>query len=120
MNAGRKWLQIFLDILAYEFDHPDDGQLLSEGADRLVAKHPVLGRAFILFVGEVIVLHLANVLDDRFDLMSKKFWSTIRGILWRREPSVNNLISTGCASCSRANRTSSSVARIIRTFSDGL
>ncbi|BCP41479.1 hypothetical protein MINTMi27_15720 [Mycobacterium intracellulare] len=79
MNASRKWLALFLDILTYEVDHSSDGQLLSEGADRLVERFPIAGRAFILCVGTVITLHLANVLDDRFDPMAKIFWRQIKG-----------------------------------------
>lgn len=71
MNAGQKWLQLFFDILGYEFD---DGPLLSEGADILVERHPILGRLFIILVGAVVTVHLANLLDPRYDIMAQSFW----------------------------------------------
>lgn len=73
-DAVHKWLQLIFDIVSYEFDHGDDGQLLSEGADRLVMKHPVLGRIVIVATGTIITLHLANLINDRYDLMCKDFW----------------------------------------------
>ena len=75
MNAGQKWLQLFFDILGYELD---DGPLLSEGADALVDRHPVLGRLIIICAGAVITLHLANMLDPRYDIMAQPFWKTLR------------------------------------------
>lgn len=78
MNAGQKWAQLFLDIVAYELDHAGDGEMLSEGADKLVARSPVWGRVFILCAGSVITCHLANVLDERWDVMGQKFWKSIR------------------------------------------
>lgn len=74
MSAGRKWLQLALDISSYEFGHANDGQLLSEGADRLIDRFPISGRIFIFVAGQIIVCHLANLLDDRYDPMSTKFW----------------------------------------------
>ena len=78
LNAGQKWLQLGLEILSYEFGHSNDGQLLSEGADRLIAAHPILGRTLIFVIGEIIVLHLANMLPDRYDVMCKNFWKAIK------------------------------------------
>ena len=74
MNAGQKWLQLGLDILSHEFGHSDDGQLLSEGADRLVERFPFLGRVLIIAAGEVIILHLANLINEKYDVMSTSFW----------------------------------------------
>lgn len=74
MSAEQKWLQIFLDIVTYEFEHVSDGQLLSEGADRLVDKRPVLGRLLILGAGTALTLHLANVLSPPWDVVSQEFW----------------------------------------------
>lgn len=73
MHAGYKWLQLLFDVVNYEVE---EGPLLSEGADDLVEKHPVLGRVFILAVGAVITLHLANVIDERFDLLATSFWKS--------------------------------------------
>lgn len=77
MNAEYKWLQLFMDIVAYEINHTSDGQLLSEGADRLVDKHPIAGRVFIVAAGAIITLHLANLVDERYDLMNKHIWRTV-------------------------------------------
>jgi len=77
MSAGQKWLQLGLDILSYEFGHSNDGQLLSEGADRLVERHPFWGRIVIVLAGEIIIFHLANLLDDKYDFMSMNFWRHI-------------------------------------------
>lgn len=74
MNAGQKWLQLLLDILGYEFD---DGPLLSEGADHLIDKHPIFGRIFIISIAAVVTLHLANLLDPRYDIMAQSFWKTM-------------------------------------------
>jgi hypothetical protein len=83
MNAGRMWLRILLDVVSYETEHVNDGQLLSNGADHLIEKFPLLGRAFILGTGAIITLHLANVLEDRYDLMSQRFWNHLlrRGLV---------------------------------------
>jgi hypothetical protein len=78
MNAGRMWFQLFLNILSHENEHWTDNQLLSQGADRLVEKHPIVGRLLILGAGMVITLHLANVLNERFDLMAASFWDRKR------------------------------------------
>lgn len=75
MNAGRMWFQILLNVLSHENEHWTDNQLLSQGADRLIGKHPVLGRVLILGTGLIITLHVANVVDERFDLMAASFWN---------------------------------------------
>ena len=75
MNAGQKWLRLLFDILGYEFD---EGPLLSEGADTLVDRYPVLGRVVIVAVGAQITLHLANLLDPRYDIMAQAFWKSRR------------------------------------------
>lgn len=79
MNAGQKWLHLFIDIATYEFDHSSDGQLLSEAADRLIMKHPIAGRLLIVATGAIITLHLSNLIDDRYDIMSTQFWRAIKG-----------------------------------------
>lgn len=71
MNAGLKWLDLVLDILGKE---TDGGPLLSEGADRLIEKHPIAGRVLILCVGTIITLHLANVPPERWDILAIRFW----------------------------------------------
>jgi len=66
MDAGRKWVQLLLDILGYEFD---EGPFLSDGAHTLVDRHPLLGRAAIVFVCGVITAHLAKLVSPRYDLL---------------------------------------------------
>ncbi len=51
-----------------------DGQLLTDEVHRQVARHPVVARLLILAAGAIITLHLADVLDERRDLMSRRFW----------------------------------------------
>lgn len=75
MTAGQKWLRLLFDVLGYEFD---EGPLLSEGADTLVERYPVLGRVFIVCVGAQVVFHLANMIDPRYDIMAKSFWKVNR------------------------------------------
>lgn len=70
MNAGLKWLGLLMDILSYESGQP----LLSEGADILVEKHPIAGRLFIVSTGAIITLHLANLVDPRYDILAQSFW----------------------------------------------
>ena len=66
MNAGRKWVQLLLDILSYEFD---EGPFLSDGAHALVDRHPILGRVLIISACGVLTAHLAKVVDPRYDLL---------------------------------------------------
>lgn len=75
MNAQRKWLMLFLDILSWELGHERDGELLSQGCDRLIERRPILGRSLIIAAGAILTLHLSNSIDDRYDLMSKRFWN---------------------------------------------
>lgn len=62
LNARNAWAGLGLGIVAYEIASPK-GELLSEGADRAIEKHPVLTR---LAIGAV-ALHLMNVLPERID-----------------------------------------------------
>lgn len=62
LTARRAWLGIAAAVTAYEFLCPE-GELLSEGADRAIDKHPVL---VPLAIG-VVALHLANVLPAHID-----------------------------------------------------
>ncbi|MBO0676854.1 hypothetical protein JRC04_05215 [Mycolicibacterium sp. S2-37] len=78
MSAARKWLEIFVDILVYEINHTHDGELLSEGCDRLVERSPVLARGFILAAGGALTLHLANAIPPQYDPFSRRFWARFR------------------------------------------
>lgn len=64
---------MFVDIVAYELTHADDGELLSEFCDRLIERSPV-ARFFIIGLGTVLTLHLANLLSPRYDVISVEFW----------------------------------------------
>lgn len=71
---ANKWLQLFLNVVDYELR---DGPLLSEDADRLVERSPLWGRVFILSVGAVVTLHVANCVPERFDLLARSFWRAV-------------------------------------------
>lgn len=77
MNAQRKWLMLFLDIMSWELAQEHNGELLSQGCDRLIEKRPIVGRSLIIAAGTVLTLHLSNSISDRYDLMSKRFWAWI-------------------------------------------
>lgn len=66
LTAERAWLSMGLGILAYELAAPD-GQLLSEGVDRALIKHPTATKIAI----GVTALHLANSFEavklEKFD-----------------------------------------------------
>ena len=62
LTAKRGWAAIGLGVLAYELACAE-GQLLSEGADRAIEKHPVLTRAAI----GITALHLSNAIPDYLD-----------------------------------------------------
>lgn len=75
--AGRKWLAIFADILQYELDHANDGELLSEACDRWIDRYPILARAAIIGLGGVLIAHLANCLPAEADVISRQFWRRV-------------------------------------------
>jgi len=77
--AGKAWLVLFSGVAVYERLAPE-GQLLSNAADRLVEKHPILGRAAILAAGTIVTAHVGNFVPrpERFDVMSLDFF------LWKR------------------------------------
>lgn len=73
-HAAHKWLTLIADVISYELNHTDDGELLSEFCDRWIDRNPVAARALILSVGAAITLHLANALPSRYDPVAKQFW----------------------------------------------
>ena len=77
-KAAEKWITVILDLIQYEATC-DPEQLLSAECDRLIDRHPIAGRVVIVGVGVILTVHLANLVDDRWDLMSKKHWER-----WRR------------------------------------
>lgn len=68
LNARRGWLAVAGLVTAYELTCPD-GELLSEGVDRALQKHPVLTTLAIGYTAA----HLANILPEEVDLFSKVF-----------------------------------------------
>ena len=62
LTAKRGWLVIGVVTVVYEIICPE-GQLLSEGVDRAILKHPLSVRALIMF----IAFHLVNWLPVRVD-----------------------------------------------------
>jgi hypothetical protein len=62
LTAKRAWAAIGIGVMAYEMACPP-GELLSEGADRLIRTRPNLTRAAI----GVTALHLANAIPERID-----------------------------------------------------
>lgn len=78
MSAGQKWLMLALDILSYEVQHANDGELLSQAADRWIIKHPKTARLCIVSAGVLLTLHVANLVDPNYDVVSTEFWKRIR------------------------------------------
>lgn len=66
LTAKRAWVAMGLGILAYEMTCPQ-GELLSEGVDRALEKHPVLTASAI----GVTALHLMNALPESIDPYSR-------------------------------------------------
>lgn len=62
VTAERAWAAMVASIIAYEVAAPPQ-QLLSEGIDRLLIRHPIATHAVI----GVTALHLLNLLPDRAD-----------------------------------------------------
>lgn len=62
LTAARTWAIIGGITLAHEYFCPP-GELLSQGADRLLARHPITARLGIL----ALSLHLANLLPEKYD-----------------------------------------------------
>lgn len=62
-TAGKAWAWIGALVTAYELSCPD-GELLSEGVDRAIEKHPL---AVPLAIGYTAA-HLCNLLPEKIDL----------------------------------------------------
>lgn len=73
-SAELKWLELFVDIVNYELQHAHDDQLLTNACHRWVDSRPIAARAFIVSAGALLTLHLAKLVDPRFDLISRSFW----------------------------------------------
>lgn len=72
------WLKLALFIVAYELRHSKDGRLLSEEADAWITSNPVLARSVISAVGLALTAHVSNLMPERIDIFSKKFWRRTR------------------------------------------
>ncbi|WPH57810.1 hypothetical protein [Mycobacterium phage WXIN] len=68
------WAKLTAFILAYEVRHSCDGKLLSEEADRWIAKRPVLARVVIGAVGLALTAHVGNFLPRNADFLARAFW----------------------------------------------
>lgn len=64
LSAKRAWVGIGLLVAAYELLAPE-GELLSQGVDRALDKHPVLTTTVI----GATALHLVNLLPERLDVL---------------------------------------------------
>lgn len=62
VTAERAWAAMGVGILAYEATCPP-GELLSEGVDRAIEKHPIIVPVLI----GAVALHLANKIPERWD-----------------------------------------------------
>lgn len=63
MRAGdRAWLTLAAGIIVYELS-AEDGELLSESADRAMLRHPWIVRAAAL----MLACHVANITPARVD-----------------------------------------------------
>lgn len=82
--ASKAWTALGIGIVIYELAAPP-GQLLSEGVDRGIEKHPHLTRLGITLVA----LHLINGLPPRFDPLHR-FWAVPVGLRqrWRENRSA--------------------------------
>jgi len=63
LTARNGWLAVGTLVTAYELACPN-GELLSEGVDRALEKHPFLVTTAIGYTA----LHLLNMLPEQFDL----------------------------------------------------
>lgn len=62
LSASKGWAILGAGVLAYEILCPE-GELLSEGVDRALERHPTLTR---LAIGAT-ALHLLNMLPEQYD-----------------------------------------------------
>ena len=62
LTAGKAWAGLAVGVLAYEVLAPD-GELMSEGVDRALERHPLITT---LAIGAT-ALHLLNILPERID-----------------------------------------------------
>lgn len=62
LTAKRGWALIAATVIAHEIFCPP-GELLSEGADRLVDRHPLLTRA----AGLMVASHVLNLVNEKAD-----------------------------------------------------
>lgn len=75
LHAGHGWQMLIAGILAWEV-WCEEGELLSQGFDRLLKRHPVWPRIVVVLVAA----HLINWLPERVDPLTAA--SKAKG--WRR------------------------------------
>lgn len=66
--ADRAWLVLAAGVVVYEMA-AEDGELLSEGADRYMQHHPWLTRTVVA----ALALHIANAVPCRIDPIHQLF-----------------------------------------------
>lgn len=69
LHAGHGWQMLIAGILAWEL-WCEDGELLSEGFDRLLERHPVWPRIVVI----LIAAHVANLIPTKIDLVNRLFY----------------------------------------------
>lgn len=74
LTAKRGWKMIWLAVSAYELACPED-ELLSQGVDKALEKHPVLTLGAITLTA----CHLANVIPEKYDPFSIGIKAVRRG-----------------------------------------
>lgn len=74
--ADKAWLALAAGVVTYNL-LAEDGELLSEGADRYMLTHPWLTRGAAL----VLAGHVCNVWPSRLDLIH---WLFVLSRRWRR------------------------------------
>lgn len=68
------WIKLAAYICAYEWLHRRDSGLLSEEADRFIARRPIVARVTIWGTGMALTAHVANCLPWQVDILSQRFW----------------------------------------------
>ena len=71
LTAANGWKALIAGVLAYEVACAE-GELLSEGFDRLVERHPLWPRVVVV----AVALHVANLIPPRLDVVHLVFQST--------------------------------------------
>lgn len=74
--ADRAWLTLATGVVAYNLA-ADDGELMSEGVDRYMLRHPWTTR----LVAALVAAHVCNAMPARLDIVH---WLFVLSRRWRR------------------------------------